>query len=137
MRISDWSSDVCSSDLAVNCLTLYVATQYGRRGIRCNAIFPGLVLTPTTEAVLTPEQFAHIQLNSLSPFPSTAEDAAAAVAFLASDDARNINGHIIPVNGGRSEEHTSELQSLMRISYAVFCLKKKNTTPQDAIGHSK
>src|SRR3546814_2969777 len=30
--------------------------------------------------------------------------------------------------GGRSEEHTSELQSLMRISYAVFCLKKKNTT---------
>src|SRR3546814_9197849 len=30
-------------------------------------------------------------------------------------------------NGGRSEEHTSELQSLMRISYAVFCLKKKNT----------
>src|SRR3546814_10784023 len=30
----------------------------------------------------------------------------------------------------RSEEHTSELQSLMRISYAVFCLKKKNTTPQ-------
>src|SRR3546814_8769225 len=32
--------------------------------------------------------------------------------------------------GPRSEEHTSELQSLMRISYAVFCLKKKNTTPQ-------
>src|SRR3546814_2929281 len=31
-------------------------------------------------------------------------------------------------SGGRSEEHTSELQSLMRISYAVFCLKKKNTT---------
>src|SRR3546814_10881034 len=32
----------------------------------------------------------------------------------------------IPVAVGRSEEHTSELQSLMRISYAVFCLKKKN-----------
>src|SRR3546814_3949688 len=32
------------------------------------------------------------------------------------------------MNGGRSEEHTSELQSLMRISYACFCLKKKNTT---------
>src|SRR3546814_8821755 len=123
MRISDWSSDVCSSDLkaAVNCLTLYVATQYGRRGIRCNAIFPGLVLTPTTEAVLTPEQFAHIQLNSLSPFPSTAEDAAAAVAFLASDD--------------RSEEHTSELQSLMRISYAVFCLKKKKNATHNKKEH--
>src|SRR3546814_4415312 len=33
-----------------------------------------------------------------------------------------------PVEDGRSEEHTSELQSLMRSSYAVFCLKKKNTT---------
>src|SRR3546814_10608222 len=32
-------------------------------------------------------------------------------------------------DGARSEEHTSELQSLMRISYAVFCLNKKNTTP--------
>src|SRR3546814_5270821 len=35
-----------------------------------------------------------------------------------------------PVAGSRSEEHTSELQSLMRISYAVFCLKKKKTTTQ-------
>src|SRR3546814_8673598 len=35
-----------------------------------------------------------------------------------------------PAGGARSEEHTSELQSLMRISYAVFCLKKKNTTQQ-------
>src|SRR3546814_3470275 len=34
-------------------------------------------------------------------------------------------------NAGRSEEHTSELQSLMRISYAVFCLKKKNKDRQD------
>src|SRR3546814_10045070 len=34
----------------------------------------------------------------------------------------------VEVAGGRSEEHTSELQSLMRISYAVFCLKKKNST---------
>src|SRR3546814_5480631 len=36
-----------------------------------------------------------------------------------------------PDPGGRSEEHTSELQSLMRISYAVFCLKKKTKTKQD------
>src|SRR3546814_4381596 len=38
---------------------------------------------------------------------------------------------------GRSEEHTSELQSLMRISYAVFCLKKKNTTPNTQMINSK
>src|SRR3546814_8331324 len=39
-------------------------------------------------------------------------------------------GHQNIIVGQRSEEHTSELQSLMRISYAVFCLKKKNTTEQ-------
>src|SRR3546814_10282255 len=39
--------------------------------------------------------------------------------------------------GIRSEEHTSELQSLMRISYAVFCLKKKNTNKRNNITHTK
>src|SRR3546814_4724327 len=49
--------------------------------------------------------------------------------------------HLVTVNAAailrvtRSEEHTSELQSLMRISYAVFCLKKKTTTP-NTINHS-
>src|SRR3546814_2947663 len=53
---------------------------------------------------------------------ATAAAALLAVAVLA--------GHRLPVRltDWRSEEHTSELQSLMRISYAVFCLKKKNTT---------
>src|SRR3546814_1661463 len=37
---------------------------------------------------------------------------------------------------GRSEEHTSELQSLMRISYAVFCLNKKKLTTQQPLGHT-
>ena len=100
-----FQSAYSASKAAVNCLTLYVATQYGRRGIRCNAIFPGLVMTPATEAILTPEQFELIQSNSLSPFASTPDDAAAAVAFLASDDARNVNGHILPVNGGANAHH--------------------------------
>src|SRR3546814_1175820 len=88
-------------------------------------LFFFLIIRRPPRSTRTDTLFPYTTLfRSLSPFPSTAEDAAAAVAFLASDDARNINGHIIPVNG-RSEEHTSELQSLMRISYAVFCLKKK------------
>src|SRR3546814_3414184 len=41
----------------------------------------------------------------------------------------NQNAYVESLNGRRSEEHTSELQSLMRISYAVFCLKKKKKTP--------
>src|SRR3546814_4457662 len=54
-------------------------------------------------------------------------------AFLLADGSAYVNGEVVVIDGGewlkgagqRSEEHTSELQSLMRISYAVFCLKKK------------
>src|SRR3546814_6931619 len=47
------------------------------------------------------------------------------------NDALNMQkGQYFPLNTARSEEHTSELQSLMRISYAVFCLKKKNKKTQ-------
>src|SRR3546814_4450376 len=58
------------------------------------------------------------------------EDVAQVALFLASDRAAQITGVVLPVDGGitagdRWEEHTSELQSLMRISYAVFCLKQK------------
>src|SRR3546814_10039289 len=45
-------------------------------------------------------------------------------------------GIVFKVANARSEEHTSELQSLMRISYAVFCLKKKNTTTQTQPPHT-
>src|SRR3546814_5652735 len=47
---------------------------------------------------------------------------------LSHDDSRHRHQYW-PDHAGRSEEHTSELQSLMRISYAVFCLKKKHTNP--------
>src|SRR3546814_6182640 len=49
--------------------------------------------------------------------------------------ARRLFEHGIMVKDGRSEEHTSELQSLMRISYAVFCLKKKIKSPQILTAH--
>src|SRR3546814_10250182 len=53
---------------------------------------------------------------------------------LRSDDGVSGNGELQPLSGSplRSEEHTSELQSLMRISYAVFCLNKKNTYKHNA-----
>src|SRR3546814_4511078 len=46
------------------------------------------------------------------------------------DDLKPANNVWQEISGGRSEEHTSELQSLMRISYAVFCLKKKKNNKQ-------
>src|SRR3546814_5464044 len=88
MRISDWSSDVCSSDLALEGGGEVVAA--GGDGSLRGEAQPGYCLA-----------------------------------------ARRARHRQELRQGGRSEEHTSELQSLMRISYAVFCLKKKNTnTPQ-------
>src|SRR3546814_10501931 len=81
MRISDWSSDVCSSDLA----TMQFVFSIGDVPAR---FYRGEPDEPNTRTLK--QTFSELQQLSL-----------------------------------RSEEHTSELQSLMRISYAVFCLKKK------------
>src|SRR3546814_3383950 len=159
MRISDWSSDVCSSDLmldidegqwdrvvdlnlkwtffamqaaaramaarggsivnlssrsgsqpcpptahygaakaGVDSLTATAAVEWGHLGIRVNAIAPGVVLTENSKTMADPGR-------------------------------RRRQVETVPLQRlgvVRSEEHTSELQSLMRISYAVFCLKNKN-----------
>src|SRR3546814_8118854 len=52
-------------------------------------------------------------------------------------DPGGVDGEVALARGVRSEEHTSELQSLMRISYAVFCLKKKKRQTQDEQGSRK
>src|SRR3546814_6505025 len=90
MRISDWSSDVCSSDLHRG------RTKHAARVGATRCFRP----KPPALAFRAPPR--HIRAGSRA-------------------DGRVAN----PVR--RSEEHTSELQSLMRISYAVFCLNKKNT----------
>src|SRR3546814_6094944 len=97
MRISDWSSDVCSSDL--------VAAHHPRCVHRARA-FRGI----SQVAGLGPEH----------PLDATEK---AGGAWDISDRARR--RQCLEPSLSRSEEHTSELQSLMRISYAVFCLKKK------------
>src|SRR3546814_4063097 len=145
MRISDWSSDVCSSDL----LTKVAATDLAQYGIRVNAICPGFINTniftsslevpddskDAAKAVIA-DMSAHAQPVARGGQP---EDIANAVAYLASEESSFLTGTHLLVDGGltigqrhawdpevpglRSEEHTSELQSLMRTSYAVFCLK--------------
>src|SRR3546814_8244198 len=101
MRISDWSSDVCSSDLCAG-LDLKIA------------VFGDEAARNTSEAMALQELFAGtiLSLRRL-PQPVIAAVQGAAV------------GAGFGIALARSEEHTSELQSLMRISYAVFCLKKK------------
>src|SRR3546814_10910825 len=97
MRISDWSSDVCSSDLS---------TLPDFTGVERGALAGRLLLAPSVQALES--AFDAAKYGELPPQPALEI--------------------VIPSLADRSEEHTSELQSLMRISYAVFCLKKKKNT---------
>src|SRR3546814_4506303 len=105
MRISDWSSDVCSSDLVRGGDREHIGGQLGR------ALQP--LARPIAEQPVVIEIGRHRPGECL-PVPDVAER----------DGARRLLLETV-IGVDRSEEHTSELQSLMRISYAVFCLKKK------------
>src|SRR3546814_6573950 len=111
MRISDWSSDVCSSDLH--------AVHY-RKHIRLQEVPMKALIALSLAAALAAPALAVAAEPATSPevikqFPTTLTDAGKQFLDRCSDEQL----------AARSEGHTSELQSLMRISYAVFCLKKK------------
>src|SRR3546814_10729716 len=99
MSISDWSSDVCSSDL-------HAGVEH---------FLPQLPNSPSTAAARP------IQTAITSPIPAALLHSKIDCLPLGWSIGRRRKSF-----PSRSEEHTSELQSLMRISYAVFCLKKKN-----------
>ena len=83
-------------------LTRYIATQYGRYGIRCNCVAPGLILTPAAlENLSEDEREAFSKYNSL-PYCGKPEDIAGVISFLASEDARYLSGQTIVVDGGMS-----------------------------------
>lgn len=76
-----------------------VASHYGSRGIRCNAVAPGLVLTPAT-ADMTSEQIKASNRRYPMPRLCRPEDVAKAVVFLSSDEAAYVNGATLMVDGG-------------------------------------
>src|SRR3546814_4268921 len=116
MRISDWSSDVCSSDLQQNEQDHVLTHSYALRprDISPWRVQPGADLC--SSGVTRARQPASRCLPSARRVSPTSTRRGRLAGFL----------HRCP----RSEEHTSELQSLMRISYAVFCLQNKNTKPR-------
>src|SRR3546814_5508728 len=118
MRISDWSSDVCSSDLILGQASKVSAKVRNNGGGFWNHDFFWKIMAP----------------NGGSPAGKLADAIADFGGLDKLKEEFNAKGAgqfgsgwawLIADNAGRSEEHTSELQSLMRNSYAVFCLKKK------------
>ena len=84
----------------VNALTRSIATMYGKQGLRCNAVAPGLVLSPPARVQVSERHLRVYEDNCLTPFLGEPEDIAEMVVFLASDRARYVTGQIISVDGG-------------------------------------
>jgi NAD(P)-dependent dehydrogenase (short-subunit alcohol dehydrogenase family) len=83
----------------INQLVRAVSAQWGKAGIRCNAVAPGLILSPPSLAI-GEELIAQYVRQSDTPYVGQPVDTANLVAFLASDAARYITGQVIPVDGG-------------------------------------
>ncbi len=84
----------------VDTLTKYVAAQYGKQGIRCNAIAPGLILTHGVESFGGEAYVRMLEEHHLTPRVGRPEDIAEAVLYLASDAAEFVTGQILNVDGG-------------------------------------
>src|SRR3546814_10268203 len=117
MRISDWSSDVCSSDLPGRCSGSRIssATEFvAARAVTMVAFMVPRYVDVRSKLIVVTVALLLAACQTTSGthqvYPGTTGP----------------EGEPLSTPPKRSEEHTSELQSLMRISYAVFCLKKKN-----------
>jgi len=97
-----WSAAYSASKGGILSLTHTLAVEYGRQGIRVNAICPGGILTPIQNAFHFPDGVDQSLLQRIMPFDQMRgpENIAAAVAYLASDDAAHVNGTSLRVDGG-------------------------------------
>src|SRR3546814_9952944 len=137
MRISDWSSDVCSSDLnvaldghavgegAAAACRRRAAEESARPLCRCDRL---------ESRIGNPRRSGRSPGVPIAIGPAPVRRYAARLAarsrYCPARNPSDPGKERTMIRAVRSEEHTSELQSLMRISYAVFCLKTKQTTPK-------
>src|SRR3546814_10166122 len=120
MRISDWSSDVCSSDLS------------DRFALQPMALPDGVTMTVEPSASPMPALNKYV-FRFADPDPVKLRfryGGPIATEHDSGNKPLRPEGYELFLDHMRSEEHTSELQSLMRISYAGFCLKKKKIIKQ-------
>src|SRR3546814_3292522 len=124
MRISDWSSDVCSSDRLQKIAVMLFPNPERGDPFWAESARTGFIGVGAYVAAMPHRPFSigeiyrtMTQGDPKTTLPKLVEEAAAAGMQLSTPC----------LNAIRSEEHTSELQSLMRISYAVFCLKNTKT----------
>src|SRR3546814_1794749 len=142
MRISDWSSDVCSSDLIESICSKLPET---RQTMLFSATMPPPIAKLAKKFLTNPARIEVSRAASTNAditafkVPVKSRQKRETLRWLLENDlvetaivfanrkttVRELNKSLQQY--GRSEEHTSELQSLMRTSYAVFCLKKKKT----------
>src|SRR3546814_7018114 len=140
MRISDWSSDVCSSDLHAE-QTRGIVLAHGQheegglfRAAHAMEVFAyshkrvSVLDVCVKPAADDADGLFRVLLDDLGDLLHRG-GAHAALHLVEVDHLVDLGGHVLAgadvIADARSEEHTSELQSLMRISYAVFCLKTK------------
>src|SRR3546814_1407320 len=127
MRISDWSSDVCSSDLAALVAEVRREEEAAQRASDQSAAAALEISQLATGTAVSPEEMAEVRTERDRLWRPLREHLLNGAALQAPAEA--IAGYESGVAAAddradaRSEEHTSELQSLMRISYAGFCLK--------------
>jgi NAD(P)-dependent dehydrogenase (short-subunit alcohol dehydrogenase family) len=91
-----------ASKAALIQLTRSIAASHGRRGVRCNAVAPGMTMTPALREAFPPHVHKLVENETLRDRLGDPEDIAEAVAFLASDAARNITGQLLVSDGGLS-----------------------------------
>lgn len=106
-----------ASKAAVESVTRSVAVQYGKQGIRCNGIAPGITIHEHVRATISPEMLEVMEWSNQAPHLANAEQQAAVVVFLASDDASYLNGHTLPVDSGAQVITTTN--ALMRYANAI------------------
>jgi NAD(P)-dependent dehydrogenase (short-subunit alcohol dehydrogenase family) len=98
----------------LNALTLSVATAFGKQGIRCNAVSPAHIESPSLARVVAPEVVDLLREQCLTPRLGTPEDVARLVLYLASDEASFVTGQIIRCDGGALSHlaHVAPLRAL-------------------------